>query len=250
MVKEKNSNEKFWKGRSISYNNLQWVKESSYLEKIIECAGFDKNDFVLDVGTGTGVIAHEISPLVKEVIGLDKSQEMLEKVNFEENKYFIKRDIRESIFCEYVFDKVIARMVFHHILEDTQRAMDECYKVLKKHGKMILAEAVPPTSDLEVRDYWGSVFALKEKRLIFSQEDLVDLMQKSHFKDIQVTPYVMGNFSVKNWLSNSGLPKNTQKKIYDMHENGPEFFKKAHNMECRNGDCYLDSRCLILVGKK
>lgn len=250
MVRKKRSDEEFWKGRSRDYNNLEWVKEPSYLETIIKCANFNKEDFVLDVGTGTGIIAHEISPLVKEVIGLDKSQEMLEHINFEKNKYFIKRDIRDPIFCEQVFDKVIARMVFHHILENTQEAMDECYKVLKKHGKMVLAEAVPPTSNPEVMDYWGSVFALKEKRITFSEEGLVSLMQKSGFEEITVTPYVMKEFSVKNWLSNSGLPKKTQEKIYDMHANGPKLFKRAHNMECREGDCYIDSKCLVLVGKK
>lgn len=97
----------FWKVRSEKYNNLKWVNEPSYVEAFISSVDFNKNDLVLDVGTGTGVIAHALAPLVKEVIGLDISQDMLEHSNWKDNKYFIKRDIRDPIFFDKVFDKVI-----------------------------------------------------------------------------------------------------------------------------------------------
>ncbi|MBU1260877.1 MAG: methyltransferase domain-containing protein [Planctomycetes bacterium] len=89
---------KFWKTRSEKYNNLKWVNDDSYIRAFIRAGGFKKTDLVLDVGTGTGVIVHAISPLVKEVIGLDVSRDMLEHSNWKDNKYFIRRDIRESIF--------------------------------------------------------------------------------------------------------------------------------------------------------
>lgn len=122
---------KYWKIRSKKYNNLKWVNEPSYLKAFITSAYFNKKDIVLDVGTGTGVIAHTLAPLIKEVIGLDISQDMLKHCNWNGNKYFIKRDIREPFFYNNVFDKVTARLVFHHILENTQKAMDECYRILK-----------------------------------------------------------------------------------------------------------------------
>ena len=62
---------------------------------------------------------------------------MLEYSNWYGNMYFIRRDILDPIFKNDVFDKVTARQVFHHILEGTHEAMDECYRVLKKGGKMI-----------------------------------------------------------------------------------------------------------------
>ena len=240
--------EQFWKARSKKYNNLKWVNEPSYLQAFVSSVDFNKNDLVLDVGTGTGVIAHAVAPLVKEVIGLDISQDMLEHSNWQGNKYFIKRDIRNPIFCENVFDKVTARMVFHHIIERTQKAMDECYRFLNEGGKMFLSEGIPPIPELK-EDY-KNIFKIKEERLVFIEEDLADMMKKSGFKGIKVVVHTMKNFSVKNWLENGCLPQKIQDKIFEMHVTGSDIFKNAYNMKIVNGDCLIDVKNLILVGKK
>lgn len=240
--------EKFWKVRSEKYNNLKWVNEPSYIRAFISSVDFNKNDLVLDVGTGTGVVAHALAPLVKEVIGLDISQDMLEHSNWKGNKYFIKRDIRDQIFFDNVFDKVTARMVFHHITDRTQKAIDECYRILKIGGKMVLSEGVPPIP--EIKEDYKRIFKLKEKRLTFTEEDLVSLMKNSGFKNIIVSVHIMKNFSVHDWLENSGLAKDKQNKIFEMHVNGSEIFKKAYNMKNVNGDCLIDVKNLILVGEK
>ena len=135
-----NSNqEQFWKIRSEKYDNLKWVHEQAYIKAFKSSGDFRKNDLVLDVGTGTGVIAHAIAPLVKEVIGLDLSQDMLDHSNWKDNKYFIKRDIRDSIFYDKVFDKVTARMVFHHITEETQEAIRSLEQIKQENNESIMA---------------------------------------------------------------------------------------------------------------
>lgn len=240
--------EQFWKIRSEKYNKLEWVNEGSYIEAIILSGDFGDEDLVLDVGTGTGVIAHSLAPLVKEVIGMDISQDMLDHSNWKDNKYFIKRDVREPIFHHEVFDKITARMVFHHIMDDTQGAMDECYRILKKGGKMILAEGVPPSP--EVKKDYEEIFSLKEDRLTFLEEDMIALMDNSGFREIVVFTYTMKDFSVKNWLANSGLSNEIQCRIFEMHVNGSEQFKEVYNMKVNNGDCFIDTKSLIVVGEK
>lgn len=240
--------EEFWKIRSERYNNLKWVNDDAYLKAFIASTDFNDHDLVLDVGTGTGVISHSLAPLVKEVIGLDISQDMLEHSNWEGNKYFIKRDILEPIFNNEVFDKITARMVFHHIIEDTQKAMDECYRVLKKGGKMILSEGVPPIKELK-EDY-QEIFRLKEERITFLEEDLVSLMKNSGFKNIKVIVHKIENFSVKNWLENGCISDEIRDKIFELHVTASDLFKKAYNMKIKNGDCLIDIKNLILVGEK
>jgi len=240
--------EEFWRIRAEKYNNLKWVNELSYIEAFIKSADFNNRDLVLDVGTGTGVIAHALAPFVKSVVGLDISQDMLKHSNWKNNKYFIKRDIRRRFFHEHIFDKVTARMVFHHIIDETEEAMEECYRILKKGGKMILSEGIPPIP--EIKDEYIKIFKLKEERLTFLEEDLVKMMEKSGFKNIKILTHIMKEFSVRDWLENSGLQKEKQDKIFEMHVTGSDTFKSAYNMKIVNGDCLIDVKNLIVVGEK
>ena len=245
---KQNCYSKFWKKRVERYNALEWANHQSYLNAFAQAGDFKKTDIVLDVGTGTGIVAHVISPRVKQVIGLDKSQDMLEHSNWYENMYFIRRDILNPIFKDGVFDKVTARQVFHHILEGTQEAMDECYRVLKSGGKMIFSEGIPPSE--EVKEDYIKIFKLKEKRLTFMEEDLIALMEKAGFKNIKLNVLWLRRMSVKNWLINSGLPQSTQDKIFKLHVNAADYFKKVYNLTENGGDCLIDMKMVILEGEK
>ena len=245
---EQNYYAEFWRKRSERYNALEWANHQSYLDAFVQVGDFKKTDIVLDVGTGTGIVAHAISPLVKQVIGLDKSQDMLEHSNWYENMYFIRRDILNPIFKDEVFDKVATRQVFHHILEGTQEAMDECYRVLKSGGKMIFSEGVPPSE--EVKEDYIEIFKLKEERLTFMEKDLIALMEKAGFKNIQISISWLRQMSIKNWLINSGLPQSTQDKIFKLHVNAADYFKEVYNLMENGGDCLIDMKMVILVGEK
>lgn len=243
--------EQFWKIRSEKYNHLKWVNDPLFHQAFISSADFNKSDLVLDVGTGTGIVANYIAPYVKIVIGLDTSQEMLQQCqqkNHNSNVYFVKRDIRDPFFHDNVFDKVTARLVFHHIIEDTQKAMDECYRILKNGGKIVLSEGVPPTP--EIKQDYARIFKIKEERLTFLEADLRELMEISGFKNLRVTTHIMENFSIRNWLENSGLLKEKQDHIFTMHVEGSDDFKKAYNMKILKDDCLINIKNLIVIGKK
>ena len=237
-----------WVKRSETYNQLQWVRSRVYLDAFVKAGTFRKTDLVLDIGTGTGVVAHAIAPLVDQVIGLDKSQEMLEHSNWSGNMYFIKRDVLNPVFDKEVFDKVTARLVFHHILDGTQKAMDECYRVLKREGVMILSEGIPPC--LKVRQDYIDIFKLKEDRLTFMEEDLISLMELSGFRNIKLNILWLRQMSVRNWLKNSGLSQPTQDKIYNLHKYAKDYFKRAYNMAETEGDCLIDMKMAVLRGVK
>jgi len=246
--KKINYNGAFWKMRSQHYNDLEWANHRLYLDAFIEGGNFKKNEIVLDVGTGTGIVAHAVSPFVKQVVGLDKSQDMLEHSNWCGNMYFIKRDILNPIFADEVFDKITCRQVFHHILTHRQKAMDICYRLLKKDGLMILSEGIPPTRRVK-KDYI-EIFRLKEKRLTFYEEDLVGLMKKGGFRNIKLEIIYLRKMSVRNWLTNSGIPRVIQEKIYQLHKNAADYFKNDYNMIETGNDCLIDMKMAILTGKK
>ena len=242
------TDEQFWKVRSKAYNKLKWVNDKKYMDAFIKAAEPNKTYKVLDVGTGTGIVAHTIAPFVKEVIGLDVSQAMLDNCNWKGNLYFVKEDIRNKLFNEGTFDLITARMVFHHILKNIGAAMNECYRVLKNGGTFIISEGIPPHPD--IRDDYEKIFKLKENRNVFLEKDLIDMMKLSGFTDIKSKEHIMRNFSVRNWLENSGLSYKKQDKIFEMHVTASPKFKKAYNLKIINGDCLIDVKNIIITGRK
>ena len=242
--------EEFWKARAKNYEKLEWAIKGGYLHTFLDAGDFDSGDNVLDIGTGTGIIAHTISPFVNKVIGIDISGDMLSHA-FEhrtDNEEFIKMDATRLDFPDNSFCKVTARMVFHHILEGTQSAMNECYRVLRPGGKMIFSEGVPPSE--HVKPFYTDMFRLKEERLTFMDSDLVALMRSAGFENIQEMVYWSRKSSIRNWLGNSGLPLRVQEEIFRMHLEMDDRAKRDYNMIIEDGDCFIDMKFFILVGEK
>lgn len=238
----------FWKIRATHYDELEWVNDRSYLSAFTKAGKFRKTDTVLDIGTGTGIVAHAIAPFVKKVIALDKSPKMLKQGNWDGHMYFVKWNILNPLFANEVFDRVTMRHVLHHILRGTQKTINECYRVLKKGGLLVLSEGIPPSP--EVKEDYIEIFKLKEKRLTFMEEDLVALMKEAGFQNIQTETFWLRQMSIRNWLSNSGLPRSIQDKIFGLHANAADYFKRAYNMVEVEGDCLIDMKMLILTGVK
>jgi len=246
----KDKREEFWKVRAKNYEQLEWVIKGGYLHSFLDVGDFNSDDYVLDVGTGTGIIAHTISPFVHKVIGVDISADMLNHAYEQrtDNEDFKSADIRNLDFQDDFFTKITARMVFHHVLEDTQKGMEECFRVLRPGGKMIFSEGVPPSE--HVKPFYKKMFRLKEQRITFMDSDLISLMRNSGFSNIEEHIYWMRRTSIRNWLTNSGLPQKTQDKIYKMHIELDDDGKRDYNMVIENNDCLIDMKFIILVGEK
>jgi ubiquinone/menaquinone biosynthesis C-methylase UbiE len=252
-LKVENTDDKdlqFWAMRAKKYNKLEWANKSEYLRAFVEAGNFREDHFVLDVGTGTGIIAHTISPLVKKMIGIDISHDMIKQAA--DPKYpnieWKQMDTHELDFADETFDRLTARMVFHHVTTDTQKAMGECFRVLKKGGKMVFSEGVPPTH--HVVPFYTEMFKLKEDRITFMDEDLEALMRNAGFSKIDKQIYWSRQSSIKNWLENSGIPQENQDKIFQMHLDLDAQGKKDYNMTITEKDCLIDMKFVILTGTK
>lgn len=242
-----NSRERYWHERAKVYQNLEWVRNKSYLKNVISAIVPNLQDIVLDIGTGTGAIAVAISPMVNKVIGVDFSQSMLDRAKRCDNIYYVKWDVREPLFYDGIFTKVVARQVLHHIPE-TQVVVDICHRVLKKGGKFIIAEPVCPSPD--IKDRYGEIFKLKDNRQIFTEEDLIEIIKKAGFESVKATTFRVKKFSVRNWLDNNALESVAQNKIFELHVRGSDAFRRAYRMKIINGDCLIDIKNVVIVGEK
>ena len=144
-----------------------------------------KNDVILDVGAGTGVIANEIASICDEVFALEPNNGRVDyiKRKFPQVKAFY--GVSESIpFPESYFTKIYVISAFHHF-SDQNAALFEFNRVLKSNGLLVIHDSEPAKAGLEAR--------LAKVKFI-SSEDLREKLEQSAFKVIETRKGNRGYF--------------------------------------------------------
>jgi len=246
MVKVKTN----WDYRSKFYNNLEWVNKDELLKAIVDIADDLSNKKVLDVGTGTGKVLmalKERNPN-NEYYGIDISQKMLDKIDPSYGFNLSVADMGNlDDFQENYFELVTARMVLHHAT-DLEKSVNEIHRVLNHGGKFILCEGNPP--DVYSVPFYKKMFRFKEDRITFLLDDLVNLLVRQDFKNINSRTIIMKNMSLNNWLDNSGLPFRNTDIIRKMHYECDVSVQKAYNMKIKKDNILMEWKFSVVSGEK
>ncbi|MBU1683787.1 class I SAM-dependent methyltransferase [Patescibacteria group bacterium] len=109
--------------------------EKDYLKPYIESA---KDKKVLDAGAGTGRLSLRLHKAGAEVTSLDISPEMLILLGQKNSEIeVVEGDMEAMPFEDDSFDMVFSTLALVH-LKKIEPFLDECYRVLKDDGKLVL----------------------------------------------------------------------------------------------------------------
>ena len=148
---------KLWNEKAQTYHERYASKKAGpfkSMEELLSAAELQKGDRVLDVGTGTGVVATEAVRRVGSdgsVVGIDLSPGPLEiarRVAGEtKNLKFLEMDAEDLTFTDGSFDVVLSEFALM-FFPDSQKALREMRRVLVDQGRIALsvhgsAENVP-----------------------------------------------------------------------------------------------------------
>jgi ubiquinone/menaquinone biosynthesis C-methylase UbiE len=120
--------------------------------RMLEFAQVQARDHVLDVGTGTGLVALRAGSLAKNgrVIGIDHSSGMLEQASVKAQRSrlgdvvtFQQMDAEQLDFPDQCFDAVLSLYALFHFPEPLV-AIREMHRALRKGGKIVLGVGSGP----------------------------------------------------------------------------------------------------------
>ncbi len=133
------------KGCDAIPEDLAWVVDGLELPADAE---------VLDVATGTGVLARALAAHVRRVVASDISAAMLEVGAREApaNVSFERAAAEDLPYAAGAFDMVVTRYSVHHFLRPEQ-ALQQMHRVCRPGGELLLIDIVAPGDPMRVRRY-------------------------------------------------------------------------------------------------
>ena len=123
------------------------------LDRLLEIANPRPGWLVLDIATGGGHTALRFAPQVGRVVASDLTPRMLENAREfidRENVRYVASDAENLGFANHTFDLVTCRIAPHHF-PDCFRFVQECARVVKPGGSVLVQDHVTPEDDRAAR---------------------------------------------------------------------------------------------------
>jgi len=129
-----------WAIAFLSFGSGNW-----YRRQVLARAGLKSGDRVLDIATGTGVVAREAVSITTSVVGLDPSIGMLLAGREKARITNVQGKSELLPFRDASFDLVTIGFALRHFA-DLEAVFTECARVLRPNGKLLILEITAPAS--------------------------------------------------------------------------------------------------------
>ena len=251
------SNFDYWEKRGTVYRDLDDVKSKRTAYKIvsvIKSMSLNYGSWILDAGCGKGDITEIVRDNIRHsnVMGVDLSKEMIDGAKLKERSglRFVCSDFFDFISdIKNFFDLIISSLFIHHLTKGRdQFALEKMYDSLKKNGRVLIAEAIPPEEN--IFDYYKEIFKIKEDRNCYLLRDLSALLKKAGFVRVKHLTYRF-DIRLNSWLNDPTISKEKRLLLYLMHTEASQEFKKAYAMDpLSDGDYRLRCKMALVTGTK
>jgi ubiquinone/menaquinone biosynthesis C-methylase UbiE len=149
LVRRRPSVERFFAQHAEEYSRSQSHAHGSDLDALLIAVRPRRTEVALDVATGTGFTAVSLAPMVKHVVGVDLTSEMLAKAkSFARSQRVVNVTFEtgDALHLKYPnssFDIVTTRRATHHF-EDVPKFLQEANRVLRHQGRLGIVDMSPP----------------------------------------------------------------------------------------------------------
>ena len=260
MTKQKDSkalSEERYTQYAEGYVTSQTHARGSDLDRLIAIADPQPNWVMLDVATGGGHTALKFAPHVKQVTASDLTPRMLEKAKafITENKgvtnvHFQQADAENLPFENEQFDLVTCRIAPHHF-PNVQQFVNECARVLKKGGMLLVQDHVLPEEDESARyvDQFETVRDPSHNRA-FNQTEWKTMFESAGLT-VEHTEEYIKQHDFLDWSKRQGNSVQTIAELIRLMNSAPKIAKDWMNpQQWETESATFVNHHLIIRGKK
>lgn len=232
--------------RAEKYNHSSnWVEDQNLINKLFELAEINENSLVLDIATGTGLIAREFFGKVKKVTGLDISRDMAKYAEGCMNE-IVFGPVEKMPFKDNTFDACVCRQGLQ--FAELNKAIPEIYRVLKPGGITVLCHLTAYNETDKDLTFQIQKLRNPARRNYLMPNDISDALKKQRFSKVENIEYITDE-SVNKWIDNGAIATESMEKIRNLYRSSSEIFREIHNVRFIGNDI-LDAMLLVIAKAK
>ena len=214
-------------------------KDGNDLQRLVQLATITGEEELLDIATGGGHTANAFAPLLKKVIALDLTPEMLiaaEKFirgNGHLNVDFKIGDAENLPFSDGVFDIVTCRIAPHHF-PNANKFVEEVQRVLKPTGQFLLDDNVVPEED-DYDLFYNTVEKWRDYSHFraWKKSEWLRMLEVNGFEVYEIHRFEK-TFRYESWCNRMNLPENEKDKLSDYIRNSSQKVKEKFRVSIEN----------------
>jgi DNA gyrase subunit B len=229
--------------RSARYNqSSNWVVDPELLAKIYDLAGIRGGETVLDLATGTGLVAKQFHGKVAEVIGLDISPDMTRQASAHVDRLLISPVESIPLAPESV-DVCVCRQGLQFV--DLPKAISEVARVLRPGGRAVFCHLYA-YGDADAADAFKIQALRNPSRVNFFKPGTLEPVLESRGLSVTETVRYLSRESVNQWVDHGAATEAERRAIKDAYLAASSEFKSVHKIETA-GDDLFDTMLFLIV---
>jgi len=182
--------EHIWWGAKTAAGQKRYDLKAKSLFKFCKPS---KKSKILEIGCGDGEFTKRIIRYSDNIIATDVTPEVIKRAkkgNDRKGPKYVVDNCEKMQFKSNSFDIVCGISILHHV--DTQKTLNESFRVLKNGGKLFFTEPniINPNIFIGLKvHYLREKMEYSPDEIAFKRWDLVEMLKKSGYKNIQVRNY-------------------------------------------------------------
>jgi DNA gyrase subunit B len=209
----------------------RWCTDALLLERIVTAVGAGPGDHVLDVATGTGLVARALAGRAGRITGLDVNRAMAARA-MPVLDAFLEGPAEAVPLPDAAVDRVVCRQGIQFM--DAGRAVAEMVRVTRPGGRVVLVDlcAWGP----EDQEEYFEILRLRNpaRRNFFVRGDTAVLLQAAGCRDVEMLDHVSDE-DVDAWSDHGAIDDARREAIRAVYRRASAPFLRLHAVRMEQG---------------